>query len=113
MVVIGPPVGEVVAAVREVLADHLPDHATADIARSPIIRRVGGNVLAALTQGSFRVAARGMTDDEIELAIIEELGLIGVRGADAEVTDQPDGSKRIDVRMSDSPYDSLTFEVEL
>jgi len=98
-------------SVRELLAGFLPTNIELEIESTPIRRRVGGNALAALTNGHVTIIARGMSDEELEIAIIEELGIMGIRMAEAEVSSLPDGSKTISVQMQESPYDSITFEV--
>jgi hypothetical protein len=111
LVMLDLPAAEARNSVRELLAGFLPADFEPVIESSPITRRVGGNALAALTSGSFKIMAQGMSDDEIEIAIIEELGIMGIRMAETEVSSLPDGSKTISIQMQESPYDSITFEV--
>ncbi len=96
---------------REVLTAYLPPQIVPAIESTAIERRHGGNALAALSNGHVQVLARGLSDEEVEQAIVEELSLIGIRGTEAEITNLPDGAKQIDVQMQESPYDSITFEV--
>jgi len=111
LVFVGSRADEAESAVRTALAPFLSEQGLLSIASTTIQRKIGGNALAALSHGYVRVFARGMSDDEVEAALIEELGLIGIRGIEAEITNLPDGSKNIEVQMQESPHDSITFEV--
>lgn len=107
----GPESASVVVAVEEVLARHLPTDISSAVQATEMTRRMGGNAIAAMNHAYFRINTKGLSNEEIELAIIEELGLMGASGVDANVTEFPDGERRIDVQINSCPVDSFTFEV--
>lgn len=97
--------------VRSVLIAHLPDGVVPTITFEEIKRRVGGNALAALTNVYLKINAVGLTHREVELVIMEELGLMGMVNPEATITQDNNGSISIEVKMESSPVDSFTFEV--
>jgi len=103
---------EAIARVRSAMRDNFPTDTALEIEAHYIIRKIKGNVLAALSQGHFQVNAHGMDDRQIEQAILQELGLMGVTEPEVSVTRPAEGGLLIDVWTADSPVDSFTFEVK-
>lgn len=97
--------------IRSAIRVHFPAGAGPEIETRPIVRRIQGNALAALSNGHFRVNARGLDDSELEQAILEELGLMGLLDPEVSIAHTEEGRLLIDVQTADSPVDSFTFEI--
>jgi len=102
---------EAAELVRSAIRAYFPAGAAPDVGTRPVFRRVQGNVLAAITYGHFRVNARGLSDRELEQAIMRELGLMGVVEPEVSVSRSEEERLLIDVKTMYSPVDSFTFEV--
>jgi hypothetical protein len=103
---------EAAMRVRSVIRDIFPADTALEIEAHSIVRKIKGNVLAALSQGHFQINAQGFDDHQIEQAILQELGLMGVTDPEVSVTRPEEGGVLIDVWTADSPVDSFTFEVK-
>jgi hypothetical protein len=85
------------------------------IAAEEIVERIGGNVLAWASGGRIVVNGEGMSEEELEEAIVEALLSSGASSADVNVELFDDGVSRIDIMVGemegDLPADSLTIEI--
>jgi len=102
--------------VRELLAGKLdPASGPAELSSRRIMKKVGGNALAAITGGTIRVNAAGLSDREIEEAIVAEFATHGVRHSEAQVVTDTDGERRIDIMIeTDGDGEAeMSYEVEI
>jgi hypothetical protein len=102
----------------------LVDGALADFPRGPngyeimaeeIVERIGGNVIAWASGGRIVVSGEGMSEEELELAIVQALIDNGAASADVDVQISDDGVSRIDISIGEMegsvPGDSITIEI--
>jgi hypothetical protein len=76
---------------------------------------VGGNALAALTQGTINIGAAGLSDNEIEEAIVSALATHGIPGASAVVTTTRQGDemqRQIEITIPEGNEGTHNIEVE-
>jgi hypothetical protein len=105
-------------------AKAIADAALADFPRGPegvrvsaidIVETIGGNVLAWASGGRVVVNGEGMTEEELEQAIVQALIDNGASRADVNVEMVDDGISRIDITVGEMEGamvgDSLTIEI--
>ncbi|MBD3167318.1 hypothetical protein GF324_12015 [bacterium] len=110
------------AVVEGILAEQSLAPGTYSLMTESITKTVGGNALAALSGGTIRIMAHGLTDDEVETAIVEHLQArgIGVNAVDVRTTEQNGMIRKdisIDLDSANLPEgmqegDSVYFEFE-
>lgn len=85
------------------------------ITAEEVVERIGGNVIAWASGGRIVVNGEGMTEEELEEAIVQALLDNGASRADVNVELMGDGVSRIDIMVGemegDIPGDSLTIEI--
>jgi len=81
--------------VRDLL-DNQSDIDGFEISSSNIIKEVGGNALAAITGGRIVINAKGLTDDEIETVLLEQLSVAGYNVNSVSVQTDADGVKHME-----------------
>ncbi|MFQ5599864.1 MAG: hypothetical protein ACE5G2_04835 [Candidatus Krumholzibacteriia bacterium] len=96
---------------REALGRHLDSGSAVRIETEEIVRKVGGNALAAMTGGTITVNAEGLSDAEVEAAIAAELANWGARASEVRVQTSADGQRTIDITIDEAPAESVTVEV--
>jgi len=105
-------------------AEALVDGALAELAMAPggyeitaedIVERIGGNVIAWASGGWIQVNGEGMSEEELELAIVQALIDNGAASADVNIEMSDDGVSRIDISVGEMdrsvPGDSITIEI--
>ena len=85
------------------------------ITAEEVIERIGGNVIAWASGGRVIVNGEGMTEEELEQAIVEALIANGASSADVNIEMLGDGISRINISVGEMegqlPGDSLTIEI--
>ena len=85
------------------------------ISAKAIVKTIGGNVLAWASGGRIVVNGEGMSEEDLEAAIVQALIDNGASMADVNVEVTDDGVSRIDIMVGemegDVPGDSITIEI--
>ena len=112
----GKSADEARAMVAEALAGLPAGTDACGIEAEDIVQRIGGNVLAWASGGRLVVHGEGMTEEELEQAILEALIANGASEADVDVELKGEGIGRISISVGDvegaAPGDSgFTIEI--
>ena len=92
------------ARLRSLLAVFVDDPGALDTHAEAIHRTVGGNALAAATGGYIRIHTTGLSREEIEDAIEDELVRLGARAAHVTIDDAEGGQAiEIDIDTTGEP----------
>ena len=85
------------------------------ITAEEVVHRIGGNVLAWASGGRLIINGEGMSEEELEQAIVNALIANGAGEVDVDVQISEDGVSRIDIMLGemegDVSGDSLTIEI--
>ncbi len=85
------------------------------ITAEDIVERIGGNVIAWASGGRILINGEGMSEEELEQAIVRALIDNGAESADVNVEISGDGVSRIDISVGEMegsvPGDSLRIEI--
>ncbi len=96
------------ALVREFLGSSANEF---ELTAEPIIERVGGNALAAITGGNIIVGESGMSDEEVEALIASHFFSMGAVVRRVDVNTDNSGQTTIDLEFESLPEDSMTFHI--
>jgi hypothetical protein len=111
----GKSAEEAEAIVDEALADLALERGVYEIRAEEIVERIGGNVLAWASGGRLTVNGEGMSEEELEQAIVQALIDSGASSADVDIQISGDGVSRIDISVGEMegsvPGDSITIEI--
>ena len=104
------------ARLQTALADMEVDMITLKVSCEDVYVQVGGNALAALTQGTINIGAAGLSDDEIEQAIVSAFAARGIPGASAVVTTTQEGDEQhreIEITLPEGPGSEGTHTIQV
>jgi hypothetical protein len=100
---------------QSALSEMEVDLLTLKFSAEDVFVAVGGNALAALTQGTINIGAAGLNDSEIEEAIVSALAAHGIPGASAVVTTTQQGDeqqRQIEITIPEGNEGTHNIEVE-
>lgn len=86
-------------ALRNAIQTKYPAITNIDVTSEPIIEKHGGNALAAVTGGRIEIGCEGMSDAEIEGAIVQALTARGVNVQQVSVQTTSPGEGQVERRI--------------
>jgi hypothetical protein len=105
---------EALVQLQAALAEMEADMIALKFSSEDVYVEVGGNALAAITQGTISIGAAGLTDNEIERAIVDALAAHGIPGSSAVVTTTQEGDemhRQIEITIPEGNEGTHTIEV--
>ena len=111
----GKTAGEARALAEAALEDFKDGPGGYRITAEDVVEHIGGNVIAWASGGRIIVNGEGMTEEELEQAIVDALIDNGAKSADVNVELIDDGVSRIDISVGEiegrATGDSVTIEI--